>query len=296
MKQAVLDHLVDLAEHVGHDRDVPVRDVGTEHRVEACAERVGLRVERGDGHGVVGLAPAVERRHEQVLDLLDAFDAARRELVEQDAVLLGVDRRLRRHARPIAAVPLEQRRELGPVDALGVEAAHGLPVALLPVADEVGVERRGPRHAAFEEAEVEVGEAPGDAAEEERLGQRVVALAEHADVVVDVARDRAAGLPSHRRGVERRGDARAHGTSARPGRSRGRCRDRRCRSTPRTARARGRGRRPPRSGAARSRPSRPPGSRATPRAPARRPPRRGCASGSRPPGAAGRRTRRTPRR
>ena len=69
-------------------------------------------------------------------------------------------------------------------------------VALLPVADEVGVERRRPRHAAFEEPEVEVGEAAGHAAEEQRLGQRVLALGEHAEVVVDVARDRRAVPPA----------------------------------------------------------------------------------------------------
>ena len=78
----------------------------------------------------------------------------------------------------------------------GSRSAHAPAVALLPVADEVGVERRRPRHAALEEREVEVGEAAGDAAEEQRLGQRVLALAEHADVVVHVARDRPAVLPA----------------------------------------------------------------------------------------------------
>ena len=97
--------------------------------------------------------------------------------------------------------------ELVPVDVGGVEAAHGLTAALLEVSDEVGVERRGPRHAALEEPEVEVGEPAGDATEEQRLGQRVVALAEHPDVVVHVARDRRPVLPAHGRRVEGRRDA-----------------------------------------------------------------------------------------
>src|SRR6476620_540798 len=53
-EELVLDHLVDLAEQVGHHRDVPVRDVGAEYGVEAGAEGVGLGVERDDRHRVVG--------------------------------------------------------------------------------------------------------------------------------------------------------------------------------------------------------------------------------------------------
>ena len=45
------------------------------------------------------------------------------------------------------------------VDALGVEVVERAPVALLPVADDVGVERDAPRRAALEEAERQIGEA-----------------------------------------------------------------------------------------------------------------------------------------
>ena len=167
----------------------------------------------------------------------------------------------------------------------GRGGASRVAVALLPVADEVGVERRRPRHAALEEPEVEVGEAAGDAAEEQRLGQRVVALAEHADVVVHVARDRRAGSASPWPPSGTPARRRARGTSARPGRSRTRCRGRRCRSTPRTARARGstvggRGDRPLHEAGHHHGPE----AERPPRARARRPLRRACASGSRRPG------------
>ena len=206
-EEVVLDHLVHLAEHVGHDRHVPVRDVGTEHGVEARAERIGLGVEGGDRHRVVGLAPAVERRREQVADLFGVLDADGGEFVEECDVLLGIGRGLRRHPGPVAAVAREQVGELVPVDVGGVEATHGRAAALLEVPDEIGVERRRPRHAALEETEVEVGEAASDTTEEQRLGERVVALAEHADVVVHVARDGRPVLPAHGRRVERGCDA-----------------------------------------------------------------------------------------
>ena len=63
-------------------------------------------------------------------------------------------------------------------------------VALLPVLDDVDQQRAGPADAALEEGDVQIGEAPGDAAEEQRLAQPVHALGEEADVVEDVAGDR----------------------------------------------------------------------------------------------------------
>ena len=185
-----------------------MRDVGSEHRVEAGAERVGLGVERGDGHRVVGLAAAEERRREQVADVLGVLDADGGELVEQ------ARRPVRGSVVGFGAIaaqspPYFVKRSANSSQStlVGSSRRMACTAALLEVADEVGVERRRPRHATLEEPEVEVGEAAGDATEEQRLGQRVVALAEHADVVVHVARDRRAVLPAHGRRVERGRDA-----------------------------------------------------------------------------------------
>src|SRR5207237_3057560 len=58
-----------------------------------------------------------------------------------------------------------------------------LAVALLPVAHEVGVEHAGPPDAAFEEGEVQIGEAARHPAEEEALADGVAGRGEVADVV-----------------------------------------------------------------------------------------------------------------
>ena len=71
------------------------------------------------------------------------------------------------------------------VDQGGVEiAAQCGQVALLPVADEVAVQGGGPRHAALEKGEVHLREPLRDAAEEEGLGQGLLAVGQHGDVVV----------------------------------------------------------------------------------------------------------------
>ena len=54
--------------------------------------------------------------------------------------------------------------------------------------------RAGPADAALEEGDVELGEAPGHPAEEQRLAQPVHPLGEEADVVEDVAADRGEGV------------------------------------------------------------------------------------------------------
>ncbi len=90
---------------------------------------------------------------------------------------------------------------------LGSRWSRRAPVALLPVADDVGVERDAPRRAALEEAERQIGEAAGHAAHEQRLGERVLALGEVTEVVVHVVRDRRAAPPPDGAGVERHADA-----------------------------------------------------------------------------------------
>ncbi len=96
----------------------------------------------------------------------------------------------RRAADQCAAVLIEKLLEPGPIDPRGIEGRERLRVALLPVLDEVVEQDRGPADAAFEDGEVDPGQAPRRAAQEERLDEHVHALGEGADVVERVVRDR----------------------------------------------------------------------------------------------------------
>src|SRR5207245_609226 len=122
------------------------------------------------------------RAAEVVVDVLDAAGHGVR-LVQPVAAA----NRLRDLLAPVLARELEQPRavELG-----GMGGLDRLTVALLPVADEVRIEHARPAHAALEEREVQVGEAPRDAAEEEPLADGVAGGGEVADVVEAEVRGR----------------------------------------------------------------------------------------------------------
>ena len=70
--------------------------------------------------------------------------------------------------------------------------------------DHPAIQALAPSDAAFEETEAQLGEPPSHAAEEKRLGQRFAAFGEPADLVVLVARERAARSPTDGARVERR--------------------------------------------------------------------------------------------
>src|SRR5437879_648613 len=194
--EAVLDQLVRLRHHLGHVGHVEVADVRGEDRVEPRAHRVGLLVEGPRVDRVVGLAAEVEARHEERLQILLRLDLAAEVVVDVlDAAGHGLRlvqpvaaaNRLRDLLPPVLARELEQPRavELG-----GMRGLDRLTVALLPVADEVRVEHARPAHAALEEREVQVGEPPRDAAEEEPLADGVAGGGEVADVVEAEVRGR----------------------------------------------------------------------------------------------------------
>ena len=171
-------------------------------------------VERERGQRVVGLAAEVELPREHVADVLAPFDAARRELVERVGVLVGeaeegepVVELVEAGAVAVVAELLEQLDQAGAVEMVGVVELDRLPVALLPVAEQVGVEARRPGDTALEEREPQLGEPVGNAGEEQRPGHRLARGREHADVVPDVARGRRPAPPARRGGVEGRGDA-----------------------------------------------------------------------------------------
>src|SRR5207247_1224979 len=90
------------------------------------------------------------------------------------------------------AVLLRQREDAGRVETGRTRVLERLRIPLLPVADEIGIERAGPAHPALQEGEVELGEPPGDAAEEEGLGHGLAGRGEVADVVVAEVRRRVA--------------------------------------------------------------------------------------------------------
>src|SRR5207244_2354893 len=107
----------------------------------------------------------------------------------------------------IVAVAVDELGEELGVDERRVEMLDGLGIALLPVLEHAAVEALGPERAALEEPELELGEAAGDAAEEQRLADRLATVGEAADLVVLVPRHRGVGAPADRTGVEGRGDA-----------------------------------------------------------------------------------------
>jgi len=141
--------------------------------------------------GVVGLAAEVEARDEHGRDrslffsilqaevVVEILDAPRERGVGVAGEPVAPADGLRHHLAAVLARELEQP---GAVELVGVGALDRLPVALLPVPDEVGVQHARPAGAALEEREVQLGEASGDAAQEHGLGHGVAGRGEVADV------------------------------------------------------------------------------------------------------------------
>ncbi len=169
--EPVVDELVGFHEDPGEVAHVPVAHVGSEDRLEARAECVTSGVERRRVHRVVGLAAEVEPIDEAGTEVVDGLDVARAPVVDIVGSVLRA-REEAAHSIEISAltrraVLLEQFDDLVDVEPCRVELADRLAVALLPVADEIGEQRRAPGDTAFEEHEVECGEATRHAAEEQ---------------------------------------------------------------------------------------------------------------------------------
>ena len=73
----------------------------------------------------------------------------------------------------------------------GIEVVDVGAAAFFEAGDDIGQHDDGPRRTAFEEREVELGEAAGDAAHQHRLGVRMAGFCEMADMVVHVRGRRA---------------------------------------------------------------------------------------------------------
>src|SRR5262249_61590553 len=124
-----------------------------------------------------GIVAEVERGHEEILPVLllrdlaggvvvEILEAARQaERVRIGPAIAGAQRR----DVVLVSVLLGQLLEQGAVERPRVHVLEGLAVALVPVADEVAEQHATPAHAALQEREPELGEAPGDPAEEDSL-------------------------------------------------------------------------------------------------------------------------------
>ena len=206
----VVDHLPRLFEHLGHVGDVPVREVGAEHRPEARAARVELGVERARGERVVGLAAEEEAAHEA------GRGCRARSSIPHAAHSSSVAGSLGRRAPRgrvdelvLAALPYCASSSLSSSwsTPFGSRWSSALPVALLPVPDDVGVERDAPRHAALEEPNCRSGKRRVTPPMNSDFASACWPSGEVAEVVVHVVRDRRAAPPPDRARVERHADA-----------------------------------------------------------------------------------------
>src|SRR5438093_694400 len=185
-----LDVLVRLGDDLGHVGDVEVTDVRAEERVEPRVHRVRLAIEGPRVDRIVGLAAEVEALDVEIVEVFLAPDLAAGVVVEildaagTVAVVVQALAATNRFDHRGLAVLLGQRQEPRPIEPRRVRVLERVQLALLPVADQVSEERARPAHAALEEGEVDLGEAAGDAAEEDGLGHGLAGGGEVADVVV----------------------------------------------------------------------------------------------------------------
>ena len=138
------------------------------------AEGVDRRVEGHGGQRVVRFASEVEAVDEEVFDVLGPSvmpQAAHSSSMSSGSagrrMKPALDWRARRERTGRSIRPSASRSTSGRIEV----AAQGTEIALLPVADEVAIERGRPCHPAFEEGEIHLRESSGDAAQEEGLGQ-----------------------------------------------------------------------------------------------------------------------------
>ena len=211
--QPVLDQLVGLGQGLQHIRHVEMADVRTEDRVDPGAERIGP-AEGGDVHPVVGLAAEIIGLSIEIEPILLAGDLARCVIVvDRDP---AIDRVLLAGGPAVAPVELsgdvgiavlvDVFAQQGAVELVGVHVGEALGAAPLPMLDQIGEQLAAPADPAFEKAEAQLREAPGDAAEEQGLGDRMAGGGEMADMVEGEIRRRVALAIAAAAGVKGRGD------------------------------------------------------------------------------------------
>src|SRR5262249_32751035 len=106
----------------------------------------------------------------------------------------------------LVAVFVDQLCEQRTVELFRVHIFETRLAAPLPVLDQIGEELAAPADAALEEPEIDIGKAPGNAAEEQRLGHGVAGCREVADMVESKIARRVAQTEAAAAGVECRRD------------------------------------------------------------------------------------------
>ena len=99
--ETALDELPRFGEHLRRVGNVPVTEVGREHRAEPGAVVLGRERERP--RGVVGLAAEEALAGERVADVGGGAEPARRELVELGPVLVGLAQHVQRGVEVVGA-------------------------------------------------------------------------------------------------------------------------------------------------------------------------------------------------
>ena len=165
-----------LRQRVAEIDDVEMPDIGAEDRVELSAERVTL-AKGGRVHAVVRLAAEIERVRVEIEPVLFPRDLARREIVELGAVAGQILRvgarpavaRLERLGDIVVPVFLDHAHQQFAVELFRLHAFERRRAAPLPMFDQIAEQLGGPTDASFEKREAQLREAPGDAAEKDRL-------------------------------------------------------------------------------------------------------------------------------
>ena len=83
VNQSIFNQFVRFVQYGGHIWNVEMADVRAEHRAEACAERIGLRVECPCIDRIVGLTTEIESRNEQFADIFRMLDPTCRKIVKR---------------------------------------------------------------------------------------------------------------------------------------------------------------------------------------------------------------------
>src|SRR5262249_553198 len=176
------------------------------------AHRVRLAVEGPGIDGIVGFAAEVVALDVQVAEVFLARDLATRVVVE----ILDAARSIAVVVQPLTApdgvddrglaILLRQRQQRRLIETSGIRVLERITLPLLPVPDEIRVERARPAHAALQEGEVQLREAARDAAEEEAFRRGRAGRGEVTDVVVAEVRRRVPEQDRARAVVEARRD------------------------------------------------------------------------------------------
>src|SRR5262245_46214731 len=197
-----------LGEDVRHVYAIKMADVRTHEGMQLGVERIRLGAEGPRVDRVVGLTAEVEVRHKQVADVRSVCNLATREIIHRlDAGQQLVNRGqlvavLRKRLRAIA---LEIFCHHLHIEVHWTCIFKRLQVALLPMANEIAVQRARPADASFQKSEVERGKTTSDTIQEQGFANRFASSSEVSNVIVDKVRNGRTRAHTLRRSMKRWG-------------------------------------------------------------------------------------------